>query len=183
MTTPTHRPTDDTDAARFLAPETHQRAGTSPFQDARRQREDAILARAARIMEARAKYGGPDVLDSPAVAQRLLQMRLAHLPHEEFHCLWLDSQHRLLVAETLFRGTLAQTSVYPREVVKAALVHNAAAAILGHNHPSGTCEPSRADETLTKALQAALALIDVRILDHIVVTLDATYSFAEHGKL
>ena len=183
MTTPTNRPTDDTEAARFLAPETHQKAGDTAFRDARREREDAILARAARIMEARAKYGGTDVLDSPATARRLLQLRLAHLSHEEFHCLWLDSQHRLLVAETLFRGTLTQTSVYPREVVKAALIHNAAAAILAHNHPSGTCEPSRADELLTDSLSAALGMIDVRVLDHVVVTLNATYSFAEHGKL
>lgn len=183
MTVPTKRATDDKNAARFLAPETHQRAADTPLRDPRREREDAVLARAARILETRAKHRGEDLLDSPAAARRLLQLRLAHVPREEFHCLWLDSQHRLLIAETLFRGTLSQTSVYPREVIRAALTHNAAAVILAHNHPSGTCEPSPADELLTTSLSAALGVIDVPVLDHVIVTLDRTYSFAEHGKL
>jgi DNA repair protein RadC len=95
--------------------------------------------------------------------------KLASLPHEAFVVLFLDSQHRLLAADELFRGTLAQTSVYPREVVKAALARNAAAVIFAHNHPSGVAEPSRADELLTQALKQALALVDIRTLDHFVV--------------
>jgi len=97
--------------------------------------------------------------------------------------LFLDSQHRLLVAEELFRGTLTQTSVYPREVVKAALAHNAAAVILAHNHPSGVAEPSRADELLTQSLKQALALVDVRTLDHFVVAGNRVVSFAERGLM
>ena len=183
MTTPDTKLTNDANAVELSAVEARRKAGDAAFWNARRKREDVVLARAAKILEGRAKYGGTDVLKAPSAAQRLLKFRLAHLLHEEFHCLWLDSQHRLLVAETLFRGTLTQTSVYPREVVKAALFHNAAVAILAHNHPSGTCEPSRADEILTRSLSAALGLIDVPLLDHVVVTVNATYSFAEHGKL
>jgi DNA repair protein RadC len=97
--------------------------------------------------------------------------------------LFLDSQHRLISADELFQGTLAQTSVYPREIVKAALGHNAAAVIFAHNHPSGVAEPSRADELLTQSLKAALALIDVRTLDHFVVAGGQVVSFAERGLL
>jgi len=95
--------------------------------------------------------------------------------------LYLDAQNRLLTAEELFRGTLTQTSVYPREVVKHALKHNAAALILAHNHPSGVAEPSRADELLTASLKQSLALVDVRVLDHLIVAGNATVSFAERG--
>jgi DNA repair protein RadC len=97
--------------------------------------------------------------------------------------LFLDSQHRLIACEELFRGTLAQTSVYPREVVKAALAHNAAAVILCHNHPSGIAEPSRADELLTQALKQALALVDIRTLDHFVVAGANVISFSERGLI
>ncbi len=181
MSAPTILNTGDTNEARFLAPETHQRAARRRMTT--RQREDAVLERAARIMEARAKYGERNAIDSPAASQKLLQMRLSHLEHEEFHCMWLDSQHRLIAVDSMFRGTLAQTSVYPREVVKAALRHNAAAVIFAHNHPSGLCEPSRADELLTTALKSALGLVDLRVLDHVIVTVGNTYSFAEHGKI
>ena len=113
-----------------------------------------------------------------------LRLHLAGLLHEVFFALWLDSQHRLLVAEELFRGTLASTSVYPREVVKRALAHNAAAVVFAHNHPSGVAEPSSADETLTRSLKQSLALVDVRVLDHFVVAGQATpLSFAERGML
>ena len=98
-----------------------------------------------------------------------------------FVCLFLDSQHRLIASEELFRGSLAQTSVYPREVVKAALRHNAAAVIFAHNHPSGVAEPSRVDELLTQALKQALALVDIRTLDHFVVAGANVTSFAERG--
>ena len=129
---------------------------------------DAIVARALRIMESRLQYRG-DVLTSPQAVRDYLRLRIANLEYEVFVALFLDSQNRLIVAEELFRGTLAQTSVYPREVVKAALKHNAAAVIFAHNHPSGVAEPSRADELLTTALKQALALIDCRTLDHFVV--------------
>jgi DNA repair protein RadC len=125
-----------------------------------------------------------DVLASPGAVRDWLRLRLAALPHETFWALWLDAQNRLLAAEELFRGSLTQTSVYPREVVKRALACNAAAVILAHNHPSGVAEPSHADEALTRALREALALVDVRLLDHFVVAgAAAPLSFAERGLL
>jgi len=122
-------------------------------------------------------------LTSPEAVRDYLRLSLATLPHEAFMALFLDSQHRLLAAEELFRGTLAQTSVYPREVLKAALAHNAAAVIFAHNHPSGVAEPSRADELLTQALKQALSLVDIRTLDHFVVAGAQVVSFAERGLL
>ena len=124
-----------------------------------------------------------NVLTSPEAVRDYLRLTLAALPHEAFMALFLDSQHRLLAADELFRGTLAQTSVYPREVVKAALARNAAAVIFAHNHPSGVAEPSRADELLTQALKQALALVDIRTLDHFVVAGHRVVSFAERGLL
>jgi DNA repair protein RadC len=122
-------------------------------------------------------------LTSPEAVRDYLRLTLASLPYEAFVVLFLDSQHRLLSADELFRGTLAQTSVYPREIVKAALARNAAAVIFAHNHPSGVAEPSRADELLTQALKQALALVDVRTLDHFVVAGHRVVSFAERGLL
>ena len=124
-----------------------------------------------------------DALQSPQAVRDYLRLALAARPYEVFVGLFLDSQNRLLAAEELFRGTLAQTSVYPREVVKAALSHNAAAMIFAHNHPSGVAEPSRADELLTQALKQALALVDIRTLDHFVVADGQLTSFAERGLL
>jgi DNA repair protein RadC len=124
------------------------------------------------------------VLNSPHKVRDYLRLALGHTPHEVFVALFLDAQNRLIADRELFRGTLTQTSVYPREVVKEALAHNAAAVIFAHNHPSGVAEPSRADELLTRALRDALALVDVRVLDHIVVAgPGATVSFAERGLL
>lgn len=123
------------------------------------------------------------VLDSPARVREYLQLSLARLPHEVFVALFLDAQNRLIAHDELFRGTLTQTSVYPREVVKHALARNAGAVIFAHNHPSGVAEPSRADEVLTRALREALVLVDVRVLDHIVVAGSASVSFAERGLL
>ena len=105
------------------------------------------------------------------------------LAHEAFVALWLDAQNRLIAAEELFKGTLTQTSVYPREVVKKALWHNAAAVVLAHNHPSGVAEPSAADEFLTRELRQALALVDVNVLDHFVVAGSSVMPFAERGLL
>jgi DNA repair protein RadC len=124
-----------------------------------------------------------DVLTSPDAVRDYLRLSLSALPHEAFMALFLDSQHRLVAADELFRGTLAQTSVYPREVVKAALACNAAAVIFAHNHPSGVAEPSRADELLTTALKQALALVDIRTLDHFIVAGHRVISFAERGLL
>jgi DNA repair protein RadC len=123
------------------------------------------------------------VFESPPRVKSFLQLQLGGREHEVFAVLFLDAQHRLIALEELFRGTLSQTSVYPREVVKRALARNAAAVILAHNHPSGVAEPSRADELLTQALRSALGLVDVRVLDHFVVGQGQVVSFAERGLL
>ncbi|HYD94041.1 MAG TPA: DNA repair protein RadC [Noviherbaspirillum sp.] len=137
------------------------------------------LARRSLIEELRAG----ETLNSPQVVKQYLQLLLAKKPYESFAVLFLDVKNRLIAAEELFRGTLMHASVYPREVVKAALAHNAAGIILAHNHPSGTPEPSAADRALTTALKQALALVDVRVLDHLVVAGRHVYSFAEHGDM
>jgi DNA repair protein RadC len=124
-----------------------------------------------------------DVLDSPAQVRQYLGIMLGKRDHEVFMALFLDAQHRVIAPEEMFRGTLTQTSVYPREVVKRALAMNAAAVIFAHNHPSGIAEPSRSDELLTQALKTALALVDVRVLDHIVIAGSNAISFAERGLL
>jgi DNA repair protein RadC len=124
-----------------------------------------------------------EVLSSPQAVKEYLQMLLAHKAYESFAVLFVDVKNRLIACEELFRGTLMHTSVYPREVVKAAMAHNAASVILAHNHPSGSPEPSAADRTLTQALKQALALVDVRVLDHFVVSAHVVYSFAEHGEI
>lgn len=125
-----------------------------------------------------------DLLSAPAAVRDWLKLKLSGLGYEVFGALWLDSQNRLIAWEELFRGTLAQTSVYPREVVKQALAHNAAAVLLCHNHPSGLAEPSQADQLLTQKLKEALALVDVRVLDHFIVAGNQTpLSFAERGLL
>ncbi|WP_457279582.1 RadC family protein [Polaromonas sp. P5_D5] len=123
------------------------------------------------------------LFDTPQAVRDYLQLQLGSRPHEIFAVLFLDSQHRLIVLEELFRGTLTQTSVYPREVVVRALALNAASVVLAHNHPSGTARPSRADEALTQTLKSALALVDVRVLDHFVVTSSQAVSMAELGLL
>ena len=112
---------------------------------------------------------------------RFFRARLADLPHEVFSCLFLDTRHRLIRYEELFRGTVDGAAVYPREVLKRALHHNAAAVIFGHNHPSGVSEPSEADRGITLKLGRALALVDIRLLDHLVVTRDGHVSLAERG--
>jgi DNA repair protein RadC len=121
--------------------------------------------------------------DSPEAVKHYIQLHLSAKPHEVFAVLFLDSQHKLLGMEELFRGTLTQTSVYPREVVLRALHHHAAAVVLAHNHPSGSVEPSRADEALTQTLKAALGLIDVRVLDHVIVGAGQALSMAERGLM
>ena len=124
-----------------------------------------------------------DALNSPRAVRDYLQLLLRGREQEVFMVIFLDAQHRVLAAEELFHGTLTQTSVYPREVVKRALFHNAAAVILAHNHPSGVAEPSQSDRLLTDALKQALALVDVRVLDHFIVAGVGCLSFAERGML
>lgn len=122
-------------------------------------------------------------LESPQAVRDYLKARLRHEPHEVFGCLFLDSKHRVLAYENLFHGSIDGASVYPRQVVKRALAHNAAALILTHNHPSGVAEPSQADRLLTQQLKSALALVEVRVLDHFIVGDGEPLSLAEHGWL
>lgn len=124
-----------------------------------------------------------NVFNSPDAVREYLQLKLRPLQHEVFVGIFLDAQNRLLAAEDLFRGTLTQTSVFPREIVKRALFYNAAAIIFAHNHPSGVAEASKADRELTHALKQALDLVDVRVLDHFVVGADRIFSFTEHQLL
>lgn len=146
----------------------------------RKATEDEIIETALAIINARFAKGTE--VSRPKDAQVFLKLELAHVPHELFAVLWLDNRHRVIALETLFRGTIDGASVYPREVVKAALEHNAAACILCHNHPSGLAEPSQADRKITHDVKAALDLIGVRTLDHILVG-ENIYSFAENGLM
>jgi DNA repair protein RadC len=124
-----------------------------------------------------------DALSSPLAVRDYLRIILSGKEYEVFVVIFLDAQNRVIESEELFRGTLTQTSVYPREVVKAALRHNAAAVIFSHNHPSGVAEPSHADQLLTQSLKQALALVDVKVLDHFIVAGSGVLSFAERGLL
>ena len=152
--------------------------GFAPAQPARLRAARELIERALR----ESLEHGP-LLASPDAVGRFLRLKLAGRPHEVFGALFLDAQHRLLAFEELFRGTLTQTAVYPREVVKRALAHNAASLLLAHNHPSGTTEPSHADELLTRTLSDALGLVDIRVLDHVIVARGASLSFAQRGLL
>lgn len=142
---------------------------------------EEIVNVARALLDAKIKRLG--TMDSVASVKAFLSLRLGDLQYEVFAVMFLDAQHRVIDYREMFRGTLSQTSVYPREVVKEALALNAAAVILSHNHPSGVAEPSRADEFLTKSLQSALALVDVRVLDHIIVGGGQTLSMAERGLM
>jgi DNA repair protein RadC len=148
---------------------------------AKRAEVAAVLELARRSIAT--ELAARPLFDSPAKVKDYLQLQLGGREHEVFAVLFLDAQNRLLRLEEMFRGTLTQTSVYPREVAKRALELGAAAVILAHNHPSGAAEPSRADECLTQTLKSALALVDVRVLDHLVVGQATVVSFAERGLL
>ena len=139
----------------------------------------AVLEIARRHLAERLRHDS--VLENPVAVREYLKSMLRHEPHEVFGCLFLDSKHRVLAFESLFRGSIDTTSVYPRQVVKRALAHNAAALILCHNHPSGNSDPSEADRKLTKRLQEALNLIDVRVLDHFIIGDGDPLSMAEYG--
>lgn len=142
---------------------------------------DAIIATARTCLDS--MFVREAALGSPDAAKDYLSLKLGQLEHEVFAVVFLDAQNRVIECREMFRGTLTQTSVYPREVVKASLQLNAAALILAHNHPSGVAEPSRADEYLTQTLKTALAMIDVRVIDHMVVAGGRVVSFAERGLL
>ena len=151
----------------------YQRRGTITEQD--------ILAAAETLLMAKLQRQG--AISNPEDAGRFLRMRLGALLHEEFHIVWLDTRHQILACERLFTGTVDGASVHPREVVRAALAINAGAAILAHNHPSGNPEPSTADRAITQELVAALRLVGVRVLDHLVIGADHVVSMAARGLL
>ena len=145
-------------------------------------REQKTVDKALEILASYMR-GPSSILTTPDAVKRYVCLHLGNLPYEAFGVLFLDAQHRLIAYETMFRGTLTQTSVYPREVVIQALMHNAAAVILTHNHPSGALQPSKADETLTQTLKNTLALVDVRVLDHVIVCGNKAASMTELGVL
>lgn len=148
---------------------------TSPYE------RPAFVQQALDWLSSRMRQSNP--LDSPALVRDYLRLWLADRPHEVFAVIFLDSQHHVIEASVLFRGSLCQTSVYPREIAVEALHRHAAAVIVAHNHPSGSPEPSHADIALTRQLKSALGLVDVRLLDHFLVTHATTVSFAERGLL
>jgi DNA repair protein RadC len=153
-------------------------AGLGAWRHARAQ---AVLEIAKRMLRQDLARG--PVLNAPGRVRDFLRLSFGRMGHEVFTVLFLDAQQRLIACEELFRGTLTQTSVYPREVVRRALTLNCASVILSHNHPSGVAEPSRADQILTRELQSALKLVDVQVLDHIIVAAAESVSFAELGLL
>jgi DNA repair protein RadC len=148
---------------------------------AKRAQFAAAIELAHRSIGENLKQGA--ALTSPGAVRDYLRLALGARPHEVFVCIWLDAQHRVITFEEPFRGTLTQTSVYPREIVKAALTRNAAAVIFAHNHPSGVAQPSQADELLTRNLTDALSLIEVKVLDHFIIAGNQAISFAERGLL
>ena len=143
---------------------------------------DAAINAALEILRKQMRQRGA-ALSSPSAVRDYLRLNLATLEHEAFWCVWLDAQNRVISAEENFRGTLCQTSVYPREILKKGLLFNAGAVIFAHNHPSGIAEPSHADECLTQTLKQALALVDIRVLDHFIIGHDSVMSFAEKGLI
>lgn len=149
----------------------------------RRQEEDAIISEALAILRRRTSRANYDRAESPAEVRRLLILAYGAADKEHFGILWLDTKNRIIKREILFTGTLNSCRVYPREVVKAGLALNASRCILFHNHPSGFAEPSEADRVLTRMINQALAVVDMSVADHIIVTGECAYSFAEHGDI
>jgi DNA repair protein RadC len=167
--------------AALLAADVERLAETPGLGSAKLAQLQAALELARRALKE--EMSSRDALSSPGAVRDYLRLSLSGREHEVFVALLLDAQHRVITCEEMFRGTLTQTSVYPREVVKCALRHNAAAVIFAHNHPSGVAEPSHADEILTRSLRAALTLVDIQVLDHFIVAGSRTMSFAERGLL
>jgi DNA repair protein RadC len=157
------------------------RAELKGLGQAKRAQFAAAIELARRSIKEELKAGA--ALTSPAAVRDYLRLAIGGRPHEVFICIWLDAQHRVIKFDEPFRGTLTQTSVYPREVVKMALQTNAAAVIFAHNHPSGVAQPSQADELLTHNLRDALALVEVKVLDHFIIAGNQAISFAERGLL
>ena len=143
---------------------------------------DAAINAALEILRKQMREPGA-ALSSPHTVRDYLRLNLTPLQFESFWCVWLDAQHRVIAAHESFRGTLTQTSVYPREILKQGLEFNAAAVIFAHNHPSGVPEPSHADQILTQTLKQALAMIDIKVLDHFICGHDSAMSFAERGLI
>lgn len=148
----------------------------------RQQREDTVIRSALAIL-AKRMAGPGDLMQDPGTVKRYLRLKLGQLEHEVFGLIYLDCKNRLIAHEELFRGSLKQAQVYPREIVKRVLAHNANSVLLFHNHPSGVPEPSEADKLLTGQIQALLTMIDVNLLDHLIVTATRTHSMAEVGQL
>lgn len=157
------------------------RSENSPVYEVQSE-EDKIIVKALEILSSRMRIAA-SFMNSPAMVKSFLKLKMAELEHEVFSVVFLNAQHGVIETEEMFRGTLTQTSVYPREVVKRALSLNCAAVIFAHNHPSGNTEPSRSDEMLTDALKQALSLVDVKVLDHIIVAGAECLSFAERGLI
>ena len=147
-----------------------------------RKEEDKIIKTAMKILEGRMQKKG-EYINSPDSVKNFMVLKMSELEHEVFSCLWLDIQNRVIEYQEMFTGTINTTSVYPREVIKAALKLNASAVVFCHNHPSGACVDSGADLSLTRELNAALEMVDVRLLDHIIVGGTDTMSFAERGLI
>lgn len=147
----------------------------------KRYSQEDILAAAALVMESKITFS--DVFTSPTAVKQYLQFRVGIEEREHFLVMFLNSQNALITCENMFSGSVSQTSVYPREIVRRALALNASSVILSHNHPSGVAEASRADQDITKRIKEAMALIDVRVLDHIIVSNKSTFSFAEAGLI
>jgi DNA repair protein RadC len=143
---------------------------------------DEIIRQALAIIGDRMRSLG-DLMTSPQLVSSYLTLTLAERKAESFWCIWLDCKNRMISVEEMFTGTLTQTSVYPREVLRSAIAHNAASVIFAHNHPSGSCEPSKADEMLTNNLKTVLAMIDCKVLDHFIVAGTTILSFAERGLI
>lgn len=162
---------------------THADIERAPHTPDRRELERLAAALEMAHRHYRAALYERPVLESPVATRRFLTARLRDLPYEVFACLYLNTRHHLIAFEELFRGTLDGATVHPREVVRQAIAYNAAALIVVHNHPSGVAEPSRADEAITRRLSEALALVDVRLLDHLIIAGPHTVSLAERGML
>ncbi len=167
--------------ANLLITPAYQRGKIKGLGPAKQTELLAVMELAKRAMSQQLQ--SREVMQNAASVQLFLQLHMAHKHHEVFAMMFLDAQHKLLCMETLFRGTLSQTSVYPREVVLRALHHHSAAVVLAHNHPSGSVHPSPADLHLTQTLKSALAMVDVRVLDHVIVGPGQAFSMAEQGVL
>lgn len=166
---------------RLLAADRKRFCHSPGLGDAKYAQLQAVLEMARRYLREQLDRG--DALTSPQQTGDYLRTRLAGYPYEVFACLFLDNRHRVIEYEELFRGTIDGTSVHPREVVRRALAHNAAALILAHNHPSGVAEPSQADLSITRQLRSALALVDVRVLDHLIIGNGESVSLAARGDM